>query len=101
VRAAWDARLAQEVTYEGTTYTANDRQVHIRYIDRDGLPIGVLNGQGLFTHVPGIGVAFYDVGHLVFNDDTGETLLKSNKVRGLNESFDFGAEVCAALTSQS
>lgn len=51
------------ITYQGTSYTANDRQVHIRYINRDDVPIGVLNGQGLFTHLPGIGVALYDVGH--------------------------------------
>jgi hypothetical protein len=88
------------ITYQGTTYTANDRQVHIRYVDKDGVPIGVLNGQGLFTHLPGIGVAAYDVGHLVFNDETGQTLLRSNKVVGFDDSFDFGAEVCAALTGR-
>jgi hypothetical protein len=85
------------ITYQGETYRANDRQVHIRYVSRDDVPIGVLNGQGLFTHLPGVGVAFYDVGHLVFNDDTGETLLKSDKVVGFDEEFDFGSAVCAAL----
>src|SRR6266487_2881877 len=68
------------ITYQGRTYRATDRQVDIRYISRDQVPIGVLNGEGLFTHLAGIGVAVYDVGHLVFNDDTGATLLESNKV---------------------
>jgi hypothetical protein len=62
-----------------STYRVTDRQVHIRYVSRDQVPIGVLNGQGLFTHLAGIGVAVYDVGHLVFNDDTGATLLDSNR----------------------
>lgn len=88
------------ITYQGATYTANDRQVHIRYVNREDVPIGVLSGQGLFTHLPGIGVAVFDVGHLVFNDDTHQTLLSSNKVVPLDdETFDFGAEVCAALTN--
>jgi hypothetical protein len=86
------------ITYQGKTYRANDRQVHIRYVNRDQVPIGVLNGQGVFTHVPAIGVAVFDVGHLVFNDDTGATLLASDKVLGFDVPFDFGAEICAALT---
>jgi hypothetical protein len=89
------------ITYQGRTYKATDRQVHIRYISHDQVPIGVLNGQGLFTHLAGIGVAVYDVGHLVFNDDTGATLLDSNKVIGFDEPFDFAAEICTALTGSA
>jgi hypothetical protein len=89
------------ISYGGRTYRVTDRQVHIRYISRDQIPIGVLNGQGLFTHLAEIGVAVYDVGHLVFNDDTGATLLESNKVISFEEPFDFGAEICAALTGSS
>jgi len=99
VRAVQQDLYTGTITYQGKTYRADDRQVHLQYIDRNDLPVGVLNGQGLFTRLPGIGVAFFDVGHLVFDDETGETLMKSNKVVGLDEEFDFGAEVCAALTS--
>jgi hypothetical protein len=42
-----------------------------------------------------------NVGHLVFNDDTGVTLLESNKVIAFDEPFDFGSEICAALTGSS
>jgi hypothetical protein len=89
------------ITYGGKTYRVTDRQVHIRYLSRDQVPIGVLNGQGLFTHLAGIGVAVYDVGHLVFNDDTGATLLEANQVIAFDEPCDFGAEICAALTGAS
>jgi hypothetical protein len=59
----------------------------------------VLNGQGLFTHFPRIGVAVHDEGHLVFNDDTGATLLASDKVIPFDVPFDYGSAICDALTS--
>ena len=88
------------ITYQGVTYTANDHQVHTRYVDRQGAPIATNSGQGLFTVISGSGVAVYDVGHYVFNDDTGATLSQSNKVLAFDEPFDFGAAICAALDEQ-
>ncbi len=88
------------IEYQGETFRATDRQVHIRYIDRDDVPIGVLNGQGIFQVVPGVGVAIYDVGHLVFNDDTGATLLESDKIISFEEPSDWDGDVCAALESR-
>jgi hypothetical protein len=88
------------ITYEGLTYIANDRQTHTRYIDRHGVPIGTLSGQGLFTVLSGIGVAVFDVGRYVFNDDTGESLFASPRVIPFEQDFDFGAAICAALDSQ-
>lgn len=87
------------IAYQGVTYTANDHQVHTRYIDRDGTPIASNSGQGLFTVISGKGVVVFDVGHYVFNDDTGATLFESNKVLAFDEPYDFGAAVCAALDS--
>ena len=65
---------------------------------RDDERLSALNGQGLFTNFPGLGHVF-DVGHLVFVDDTGQTVRASDKVVGFDEPFDFGAAVCAILTA--
>ena len=86
------------ITYQGRTYRANDHQSKSTWVSRDGVLTAALNGQGLFTVFPGLGHVF-DVGHLVFADDTGETLRASNKVVPFDEPFDFGAEVCAILTA--
>jgi len=88
------------ITYNGRTYTADDHQTDITSLRSDGAAIGSLNGQGLFTHLPGIGVVVSDTGHLVFQEDTGQTITRSTKVIPRDQDFDFGATVCAALTGQ-
>lgn len=88
------------ITYRGVTYGASDHQTHTRSIDRNGVPIGTLNGQGLFTVLSGIGVVVFDVGHYVFNDDTQATIFASPKVIPFEEDFDFAAAICAALDDQ-
>lgn len=85
------------ITYRGVTYTANDHQVHVRYVDKDGTPTAANNGQGLFTVMSGAGVVVFDVGHYVFNDDTEATLFQSHKILAFDEPYDFGAAICAAL----
>lgn len=100
------ARIVQHDSYPGTitfagrTYTTNDRQTDITTVALDGRPIGTLNGQGLFTHLPRIGVVVSDTGHLVFDETTHATLRASAHVIPLDQDFDFGAAVCAALTGQ-
>jgi len=89
------------ITYQGKTYTTNDRQVDITTVAADGSQIGHLNGQGLFTRLPGIGVVVSDTGHLVFDEATAQTIKGSAKVIPLDQSFDYGAAVCAALTGST
>jgi hypothetical protein len=98
VRVVEQFRFTGTITHEGKTYRANDRQTATTWVSRDDVLTSALNGQGLFTVFPGLG-QILDVGHLVFREETGETLLDSAKVVGLDEPFDFGAEVCALLTS--
>jgi hypothetical protein len=88
------------ITFGGRTYTANDHQTDISYV-RDDVLTGTLNGQGLFTHLPGIGVVVSDTGHLVFVEGTGQTIQQSDNVIPLDQPFDYGAAVCAALTGQA
>ena len=88
------------ITYNGRTYIANDHQTDTTSLNSDGVSIGSLNGQGLFTHLPRIGVVVSDTGHLVFDENSGQTIEASNHVIPLDEPFDFGAAVCAALTAQ-
>jgi len=61
--------------------------------------INTLNGQGIAFHLPGLGLVFQDIGHLVFSDQTGVTIRGSAKVVGFDdpEAPDFSAAVCAAL----
>ena len=40
-------------TDEGTSNRGNDRQAHLRYFNRDGLPTAVLKGHGLITQARG------------------------------------------------
>jgi hypothetical protein len=86
------------IAYQGRTYTANDHQTDITTVASDGTQIGTLNGQGLFTHLPRIGVVVSDTGHLVFDEATQQTLQQSAKVIPLDQPFDYGAAVCASLT---
>jgi hypothetical protein len=88
------------IEYQGETFKADDHQTHIRYYDHDEVPIGVLNGQGIFTVIPGAGVAIHDEGHLVFNDDTGATILESDKTISFEDPYDWDGDVCAALQSR-
>ena len=88
------------ITYNGRTYIANDHQTDTTSLNSDGVSIGSLSGQGLFTHLPRIGVVVSDTGHLVFDENSGQTIKASNHVIPLDEPFDFGAAVCAALTGQ-
>ncbi len=62
--------------------------------------INTLNGQGISFHLPGQGLVFQDIGHLVFSDVTGTTIRGSAKVLGFDDpdAPDFSAAVCAALT---
>src|SRR4051794_31559305 len=85
------------ITYQGRSYRATDHQTENEWVSRDEL-LHALNGQGLFTNFPSLGHVF-DVGHLVFTDDTGKTVRASAKVVGFEEPFDFGAAVCAILTA--
>ena len=98
VRAVENFTYAGTITYEGRTFSANDHQTSTTWVSRDDVLKSALNGQGLFTNLPGLGHVF-DVGHLVFREGTGETLVASSKVVGFDEPFDFGAEICALLTS--
>jgi len=61
--------------------------------------INTLNGQGIAFHLPGRGLVFQDIGHLVFSDQNGTTIRGSAKVRGFDdpEAPDFSAVLCAAL----
>ena len=61
--------------------------------------INTLNGQGIAFHLPGLGLVFHDIGHLVFDDQTGITVRGSAKVIGFDDpdAPDFSAAVCAAL----
>jgi hypothetical protein len=85
------------ITYQDVTYRADDHQTHHIYIDRNGVPTAANNGQGLFTHLPRAGVAFFDQGHFVFDDVTGATIKTSAKVVDFDDDDDFGAAVCQAL----
>jgi hypothetical protein len=98
VRVVEQFTFTGTINYQGRTFRANDHQTGTTFVSRDDVLTSVLNGQGLFTVFPGLGLVF-DVGHLVFVDDTGETLLASNKAVGFDEPFDFGAAVCAILAS--
>ena len=98
VRAVEDFTYTGAITYQGRTFRANDHQTATTWVSRDGVLTSALNGQGLFTNLPGLGHVF-DAGHLVFREATGETLKASDKVIGLDEPFDFGAAICALLTS--
>ena len=70
----------------------------LRGSNRDDFLTSALNGQGLFTVLPGLGHLF-DVGHLVFSESTGETLQASNNVVGRDQPFDLGEEIYALLMS--
>ncbi len=61
--------------------------------------INTLNGQGIAFHLPGQGLVFQDIGHLVFSDRTGVTIRGSAKVIGFDnpDAPDFSAAVCTAL----
>ncbi len=61
--------------------------------------INTLNGQGIAFHLPGLGLVFQDIGHLVFDEGSGVTLRGSAKVIGFDDpdAPDFSAAVCAAL----
>lgn len=92
-------------------------QVHFHYVGRITLggvtvrdeahqnaiftPSGInaLNGQGISFQLPGQGLVFQDIGHLVFSDQTGTTIRGSAKVLGYDdpEAPDFSAVLCAAL----
>jgi hypothetical protein len=85
------------IEYQGETFKADDHQMHLRYYDHDGVPIGVLDGQGIKQVIPGAGVAIHDEGHLVFNDDTGATILESDKTISFEDPYDWDGDVCAAL----
>lgn len=85
------------ITYAGRTYTTQDHQTDITTVAADGSTIGSLNGQGLFTHLPRIGVVVSDTGHLVFDETSRRTIAASAKVIPLDADFDYGAAVCAAL----
>jgi hypothetical protein len=86
------------ITYQGRTYRDNDHQTETVWVSRDDELLHALNGQGFFTNFPGLGHIF-DVGHLVFTDDTGQTVRASAKAVGIDEPFDVGAEVCAILAA--
>jgi len=96
VRAVELDTFTGTITYQGRTFRADDHQTVITFVRRDVLQTA-LNGQGVFTNLPGLGHVF-DVGHLIFREGTGETLQASSKVIGLNDPFDFGAAICALLT---
>ena len=98
VRVVEQFTFTGTISYQGRTFRANDHQTVTTFVSRDDVLTSTLNGQGLFTVLPGLGNVM-DVGHLVFVEETGETLQASNKVLGLDEPFDFGAEICALLTS--
>ncbi len=61
--------------------------------------INVLNGQGISFQLPGLGLVFQDIGHFVFDDQSGITIRGSAKVIGFDDpdAPDFSAAVCAAL----
>jgi hypothetical protein len=87
--------------YEGTI-TFGDRSVrddaHQNAILRPS-GINTLNGQGISFHLPGRGLVFQDIGHLVFSDLTGLTISGSAKVIGFDHpnAPDFSEAVCEAL----
>jgi len=98
VRVIENFTFTGTITYQGRTFRADDHQTGVTWVSRDDVLKTALNGQGLFTNLPGLGHVF-DVGHLVFREATGETLVASSKVIGLDEPFDFGAAICALLTA--
>jgi hypothetical protein len=61
--------------------------------------INTLNGQGISFHLPGRGLVFQDIGHLVFSNLTGLTIAASAKVIGFDDpnAPDFSEAVCEAL----
>ena len=52
---------------------------------------GTLRAQGIFIHGPQIGVAFPDVGRLVFDGATGSTLFATPRVLRLDDPDGFEA----------
>src|SRR5882672_2280999 len=67
-------------------------------------PSGVnsLNGQGFLFTIPGMGVVYQDVGHLLFDDTLPpdlSTIKQSAKAKGFDTPPDaFSTALCAALT---
>jgi hypothetical protein len=63
--------------------------------------INSLNGQGFLFTIPGEGVAYQDVGHLVFDDTRPpelSTIKQSAKALGFGVAADaFSQAICAAL----
>ena len=61
--------------------------------------LNTLNGQGIAFQLPGRGLVFQDIGHLVFSDQTGTTIRGSAKVVGFDnpDAPDFSAALCEAL----
>jgi hypothetical protein len=98
-------RIINHFAWEGTI-TAPDGRTFSDDAHQTAIftPSGVntLDGQGMVFTIPGYGLVYQDVGHLVFNDTVPmdvSTIQASAKARGFDTPPDAIANaVCAALT---
>ena len=90
VRFRYDGALSDPTT--GAVFTTKGRQVVTIRADEVQL-----RGQGYFIRVPVEGVVLLDVGRLVFNLDTGETLFQSAGALPFDEASEAAADaaVCS------
>jgi hypothetical protein len=86
------------VSFDGSTYRDDAHQFGI--FTPSG--VNVLDGEGFVFTIPGHGIVYQDVGHLVFDDTLPpelSTIMKSAKAAGFDSPPDaFSNALCAALT---